>query len=299
MGPNRPTREIPPTKMHQRPPIPAPSTAASTRSMTRGRGLLRQGLPMLLAAWGLTLPLVGQSSINPDDALAIWDFNTVTQATQAFDLMQDTPMQFQAATAFSADGGGRSGAVGDRAVNFGTTAGNSARITDPAFMGLLNQSNLQQDQLTVVFWQKWSTAIAASSSVWFSSANATGGNRGFQVHLPYSDNTVYFDTSGCCASPAERLNAAITSVFPSFNWQQWHHFALVKNGGAKQIWVDGQLFLSQSSGPSALLRHWTDVLPGQQPGPPEPAGAPSSEAIQVLTTTAAQYGIEFLGPPLH
>jgi len=39
--------------------------------------------------------------------------------------------------------------------------------------------------------------------------------------------------------------------------------------------------------------------PAQHPGPPEPTGAPSSEAIQVLTTTAAQYGIEFLGPPLH
>lgn len=237
-----------------------------TRTRIRGRGLLRAGLPMLLAAWGLTLPVAGQSYIDPDDALGIWDFNTVTQATQAFDLMQNTPLVFQAATAFSADGGGRSGAPGDRAVNFGTTAGNSARITDAAFMGLLNQSNLQQDQLTVVFWQKWSTAIAASSSVWFSSASATGTNRGFQVHLPYSDNSVYFDTSGCCASPAERLNGGITSVFPGFNWQQWHHFALVKSGGAKQIWVDGQLFLSQASGASALLGDWTEVLLGQQLG---------------------------------
>jgi len=32
---------------------------------------------------------------------------------------------------------------------------------------------------------------------------------------------------------------------------------------------------------------------------PEPAGAPSAEAIQALTATAAQYGIGIVGPPLH
>jgi quercetin dioxygenase-like cupin family protein len=38
--------------------------------------------------------------------------------------------------------------------------------------------------------------------------------------------------------------------------------------------------------------------PAERPGMPEHAGAPSPEAIQALTTTAAQYGIEILGPPL-
>ena len=32
---------------------------------------------------------------------------------------------------------------------------------------------------------------------------------------------------------------------------------------------------------------------------PEPVGAPSAEAIQALTATAAQYGIEIVGLPLH
>lgn len=39
--------------------------------------------------------------------------------------------------------------------------------------------------------------------------------------------------------------------------------------------------------------------PAQNPGLPEPAGAPTPEAIQALTTAAAQYGIEIIGPPLH
>jgi mannose-6-phosphate isomerase-like protein (cupin superfamily) len=38
--------------------------------------------------------------------------------------------------------------------------------------------------------------------------------------------------------------------------------------------------------------------PAPNPGLPEPAGAPSPEAIQALAETAARYGIEFVGPPL-
>jgi quercetin dioxygenase-like cupin family protein len=39
--------------------------------------------------------------------------------------------------------------------------------------------------------------------------------------------------------------------------------------------------------------------PAERPELPESAGAPSPEAIQALTTAAAQYGIEIVGPPLH
>lgn len=38
--------------------------------------------------------------------------------------------------------------------------------------------------------------------------------------------------------------------------------------------------------------------PAQRPGLPEAAGAPSPEAVQALTKTAARYGIEIVGPPL-
>ena len=38
--------------------------------------------------------------------------------------------------------------------------------------------------------------------------------------------------------------------------------------------------------------------PAERPELP-PAGAPSPEAIQKLTQTAAEYGIEIVGPPLH
>jgi quercetin dioxygenase-like cupin family protein len=39
--------------------------------------------------------------------------------------------------------------------------------------------------------------------------------------------------------------------------------------------------------------------PAERPELPEPAGAPSAEAIAALKAVAANYGIEFVGPPLQ
>ena len=39
--------------------------------------------------------------------------------------------------------------------------------------------------------------------------------------------------------------------------------------------------------------------PAERAELPPPTGAPTAEAMQALTTTAAQYGIEFVGPPLQ
>jgi hypothetical protein len=205
------------------------------------------------------LPVRGVAYVDPDDALGIWDFNQVVVGSQSADLMQGTPLVFQAGAAFSADAGGRSGLAGDRAMNLGTVAGNSALVTDQAFLALLNLSCQTQDQLTVVFWQKWSTTVANSSSVWLTSASASGTNRGFQGHVPWGDGSIFFDTSGCCASPTQRLNGAVSGV----NWQAWQHVALVKNGGAKEVWVNGTLRLSQASGASALPADFTNVRVGQ------------------------------------
>jgi uncharacterized cupin superfamily protein len=39
--------------------------------------------------------------------------------------------------------------------------------------------------------------------------------------------------------------------------------------------------------------------PAERPDLPEPAGAPSTDAIQALRTSAAKYEIELVGPPLQ
>lgn len=210
----------------------------------------------------MSASLAAAGYIDPEDALGIWDFNNASQPTSSADLIDGTPLVFQAAATFSGDAGGRSGAAGDRALDLGTTAGNHATATDVGFLALLNQSNQESDRLSVVFWLKWSTGPVPNSAVWFNSASANDGNRGFQAHVPWSDGNIYFDTSGCCDTPTQRLNGAVGGV----NWQQWNHVALIKDGGAKQVWINGELRLSQASGAAALRGDWTDLVLGTQPG---------------------------------
>ncbi len=215
---------------------------------------------LLVLAAIARLPGETFSAIDPADALGIWDFDSTASPTQSADLLTNSPILFEGNTAYSADAAGRSGLAGDRAMNFGTAGGSSARITDAAFLALLNNRNLSGDQLSVVFWQRWDSAIANSSTVWFRSA--ASGNRGLQAHVPWGDETVYFDHSGCCESPAQRLTLASSSV-PGLNWQQWNHIALIKSGATKELWINGQLVASQSTGVAALTGDWTEVLFGQ------------------------------------
>jgi hypothetical protein len=226
--------------------------------LTRGNGFV-VALGLLVSAMPF---LAAQPVIDSNGVLGIWEFDDPANPGRSADLMQETPMVFRGAAAFSVDGGGRSGLAGDRALNLGTAGGNYATIDDAGFIGLVNAYNQQHDRITIVFWQKWSTSIASSASVYCVSAGATGGNRGLQTHMPWTDNTIFYDHSGCCATPAQRLSGASPA---GHSWQQWHHVAIVKNGGTKQVWINGQLHLSQSSGASALLADWTRIQVGAMP----------------------------------
>ena len=62
-------------------------------------------------------------------------------------------------------------------------------------------------------------------------------------HVPWTDRIVYWDTT-VSAAPAGR----ISKVLPlEFSLLDWHHYAFVKNGNAKQIYIDGVLFHSGSN----------------------------------------------------
>lgn len=211
-------------------------------------------------------PLSGQGVpyVDPADALGIWEFDGSPGANQAADVVYNTPMTLEGGAAISADGAGRSGQPGDRALDFGTSGSPLGRVTQAAFLALLNDNNATNNQLTVVFWQKWDAGIGNCSSIYINSIS--GGGRGFQSHLPWGNGILYFDTSGCCDSPAQRL---VSEAPSGLNWQQWHHVALVINGGAKEIWINGQRIAYQSSGVSALSSDWTEVMLGQLPGSPD------------------------------
>ena len=79
----------------------------------------------------------------------------------------------------------------------------------------------------------------SSSSFWaFSPTN----NRVAQAHAPWGGGDIYWDTAGCCDGGTQRINKAWTGDFAA-----WNHFAFVKNGDAKEIWVNGQLLHSGSN----------------------------------------------------
>ena len=102
------------------------------------------------------------------------------------------------------------------------------------------------DSLSVSFWTK-KYDRADNSAFWFNSPTL---GRAMQAHLPWSDNSIYYDT-GCCTADTQRISANL-DTFPGYTGDDgfltnsWHHYVFTKKADVKEIWVDGQLFLSGS-----------------------------------------------------
>lgn len=191
---------------------------------------------------------------------------------------------FKNGSIFTPDAGGRSGAAGDLAVDFGRANTGPVYIQDGTFLNSVTAN----DKLTVAFWQK-KYDVAAGSAFWFNSTASNNGNRGFQAHVPWSDSTIYFDSSGCCGADTQRINLNISNYAnytgdPSF-WQEWHHFAFVKNGEVKEIYIDGELF--HTGGGSPLPTDFTDLaIGGQATG----AGTGSANMMHGIVDDFAIFG---------
>ncbi len=108
-----------------------------------------------------------------------------------------------------------------------------------------------RNQASVVFWQKNVSAVRDQSAFWINSETVEDDDdahtRALQVHTPWSNGQIYFDTAGCCDAGGERLNGPA-----EVDWDNWAHFAFVKNGDDKAIYVDGEVFLEGTN---------TDPLP--------------------------------------
>jgi hypothetical protein len=159
--------------------------------------------------------------------------------------------------------GGHTGTAGDLALDAGTVTG-SAYVYDATFLN----PPATDDKLTVAYFQKL-RSVRASSSFWANSPRSRSSQRGFQVHTPWSDSTIYFDTAGCCDAGVERISANI-DTFAGYTgeptwWQDWHHFAFVKDGAAKRIYINGQLFL-EGEGTNPLPTDFTTLVLGGGPG---------------------------------
>lgn len=166
---------------------------------------------------------------------------------------------FTGGSAFTPAGGGHTAAAGDSAADFGANGSGPVYVQDATFINAASAN----DELTFAFWAK-DYNVSDSSVFWANTIN-TGGSRGFQAHLPWSNNNIYFDTSGCC-NPDTRLNGDV-GTFPGYSgdttwWQDWHLFVFSKKGEDKQIWIDGSLFLEGTSGAAPLGTDFKDMYIG-------------------------------------
>jgi hypothetical protein len=172
-------------------------------------------------------------------------------ANPATDVLHGYVGYLQGNAVFTPSGGGHTGKTGDFAVDGTTAATGSFFVPDASF----TQAATTNDCMAVSFWV-YRYSINNSSAFWFDSPSTGGTGRGYQAHTPWSDDNIYFDTTGCCDAAQERINQSIT-MFPAYTtdgdtdaafWNQWHFFVFSKNGATdKEIWIDGQLFLAGSS----------------------------------------------------
>jgi hypothetical protein len=173
----------------------------------------------------------------PLQLLAYWEFNDVDDTGNAVDSSNGHVGEILGAV-YTPDAGGRSGNVGDYGMDFGvTSAGQTVRVPNGS---IVNEAFLF-DEVTIAFWQK--LAQPASTTAFKAvSPSSTGAQRGLSAHAPWGDNIVYFDSAGCCEVPGQRLQNAVPA---GADLTQWHHFAFVKNGDVKEIWLNGELVISQ------------------------------------------------------
>ena len=178
-----------------------------------------------------------------------------------------------------------------QAIAFDGTA--AVHIEDASFMNVA----ASLDQLTVVLWHK-NQDTPNSSSFWFNSPSSSGTQRGAQAHIPWSNREVYWDTVGCCAGGAERVNGDPEGLVQDveFAWddEEWHHWVFWKDGEDKRVYVDGEMFL-ESSGGNPLPDDFTDGYIGGDGGGGQPpvahiddfaviGGALTDEDIQALAS---------------
>ncbi len=176
--------------------------------------------------------------------LAYWNFNDTDDLEVALDATNSIPGTVNNAT-YGASGSGQSGQSGDHSMDF---SGAASILVENA--GFMNQA-AASDTITVVFWQKL-TSLTRSSSFW---VVANSNDRAFQAHVPWTDNRIYFDTTGCCDESAQR----ISGNSPVDTTDGWHHFAFVKDRERKSVWVDGVLAfegVNTLALPQDIVRLW-------------------------------------------
>ncbi|MBI1840223.1 MAG: hypothetical protein HYR88_05155 [Verrucomicrobia bacterium] len=195
----------------------------------------------LLASNSLHTVALGYLDAGGDPATLTYSFTVLKYDGPTKDKVRGYPAVITGAAVYSENGGGHSGKGGDYAMDL-TTEGGAIVNFDATWVN----AAFAKDEVSVGFWIKRHD-IQGSSAFWFNSPSSNYGQRGFQAHVPWSDNTLYYDTAGCCGI-GQRSSVEI-ATFPDYSgnitwWTaNWHYFVFSKKAHDKQVWIDGKLFL--------------------------------------------------------
>jgi hypothetical protein len=94
------------------------------------------------------------------------------------------------------------------------------------------------DQFTIEFWAKGNGNLAQNTT--FMEALDTAGRRIFNIHMPWSNNNIYFDAGD--ETGYDRINQAASNTEID---GEWNHWAFVKDQPTGQMFIykNGQLWL--------------------------------------------------------
>jgi hypothetical protein len=98
------------------------------------------------------------------------------------------------------------------------------------------------NQMSISFWAYGKSSMAPSGNVILNSEGANIESRQLLVHLPYFDNSVYFDC-GQNLTGFDRINKVATAAEQG---GQWNHWVFTKNAttGTMRIYLNGALWHS-------------------------------------------------------
>jgi hypothetical protein len=105
--------------------------------------------------------------------------------------------------------------------------------------GLLELSDINLDDVTIMFWAKGMGNTGVNTSIL--EAYDTVGNRIINIHMPWSNNRIYWDAG--TGSGYDRIDQA---MIPTDIDNEWHHWTFVKDqsAGTMKIFRDGVLWHS-------------------------------------------------------
>ncbi len=155
---------------------------------------------------------------------------------------------------YTADSGGHTGMPGDRAMDFGTANSGAIVKVLAAEQGAFD-SIVVNDKVTISLWIfGGSDQPANDSSFWATNAANGSGERSLGAHVPWSDQTIYWDTG----SPSPGISRVSKLETDTTKWKgRWNHYVFLKNGNVKQIWQNGALFLDgNNTAPIPVIRYF-------------------------------------------